>query len=135
MYRREHSAGGVLLKNGEVLLALNSSNVWTFPKGLVEEGESAQDAAVREVQEETGIKGRVIKPLGYIEYWYLWEGVKVKKRVDYFLMLYEGGELKPSWEVKDAKFFPVDKVKSVLKYKGDKQIWERAQQLILNPLE
>ncbi len=124
--RYEHSAGGVLFKGDEVLLVLNPSHVWTFPKGLVERGERPEETAVREVYEETGIRGKVLKPLGYVEYWYTMEGEKIKKRVDYFLMEYEDGQLKPSWEVKDARFFSVDEAKRVLKYKGDREVFERA---------
>ncbi len=126
MYKTEHSAGGVLFKEKSVLLILNFSSKWTFPKGLVEEGESAQDTAIREVYEETGIKGRVIGYLGKIQYWYVWEGIKIKKTVDYFLMEYVEGEIKPSFEVKDAAFFPLDKAKELLTYKGDKQVFQKA---------
>jgi len=51
-----------------VLLIKNPSGVWTFPKGLVERGEKPEDAAVREVEEETGIKGEVLQKIGEIEY-------------------------------------------------------------------
>ncbi len=128
MFKIEHSAGGVLFKDGEVLLIMNPSNKWTFPKGLVEKGESIEETAIREVYEETGIKGKVIKHIGNVQYWYVMEGVKIKKRVDYFLMEYVEGELRPSFEVKDAAFFSIDKAKELIRYRGDKEIFNKALQ-------
>ncbi len=126
MIKREFSAGGVLFKGDEVLLIKNPSGKWTFPKGNVEEGERPEDTAVREVEEETGIKGKIVKPLGDVKYWYMLKGEKIFKRVVYYLMEYEGGEPSPSWEVQDARFFPAEEVKKLLKYKGDKEIFKRA---------
>ena len=73
--RRQTSAGGVLFKResgrvGVVLIQPAGKNVWCLPKGLVEEGESPETAAEREVREETGFIGRPHAPLGTIEYWF-----------------------------------------------------------------
>ncbi len=122
----EVSAGGVLFKDREVLLIKNPSGIWTFPKGLIERGEIPEETATREVFEETGIKGRIIAPLGEIRYWYMREGQKVRKRVIFFLMEYLEGEPKASWEVQEASFFPIQEVKRLLKYKGDKEIFEKS---------
>lgn len=122
----EVSAGGVLFKDREVLLIKNPFGVWTFPKGLIERGERPEETAAREVFEETGIKGRIIAPLGEIRYWYMREGQKVRKRVIFFLMEYLEGETKASWEVQEASFFPIQEVKRLLKYKGDKEIFEKS---------
>ena len=62
--REEFSAGGVLFKDGEVLLIKNPSDVWTFPKGLVKAGEKPENTAIREVFEETGVKGKIVAPIG-----------------------------------------------------------------------
>jgi 8-oxo-dGTP diphosphatase len=126
---QEFSSGGVLLKGYQVLLVKNPSGVWTFPKGMVEEGEDPKDTAVREVQEETGVKGEVLQKIGEVEYFYTKDGKRVKKKVVYFLMKYKEGEPKASWEVQDAKFFPVEEVQTLLKYKGDKEIFQKALQL------
>ncbi len=126
MVKREFSAGGVLFKGDEVLLIKNPSGKWTFPKGNIEEGERPEDTAVREVEEETGIKGKIVKPLGDIKYWYMLKGERIFKKVVYYLMEYEGGEPLPSWEVQDARFFPAEEVKKLLKYKGDREIFKRA---------
>ncbi len=127
--KREFSAGGVLFRDDKVLLIQNPSGVWTFPKGLIEKGETPEEAAVREVYEETGIRGRILDFVGEIEYWYKLHGEKIFKRVKYYLMVYLEGEPKPSWEVKDAKFFPIDVAKRLLKYKGDRKVFEKALEL------
>lgn len=124
--KRESSAGGVLFKDKEVLLIQNPSGVWTFPKGNIERGEKPEDTAVREVLEETGVKGEILDYIGEIHYWYQLHGEKIFKRVKYYLMRYLEGEPKPSWEVKDAKFFPVEEAKNLLKYRGDREIFKRA---------
>ncbi len=124
--RREFSAGGVLFRGEEVLLIKNPSEVWTFPKGIVEEGERPEETAVREVLEETGVEGEILRPLGEITYWYTLKGERVFKRVRYFLMRYLRGEPRPSSEVLDSKFFPVEEAKDLLKYKGDKEIFSKA---------
>ena len=124
--RREFSAGGVLFRDGEVLLIKNPSGVWSFPKGNIEKGEKPEETAVREVLEETNVKGKVIDYVGEISYWYQLKGERIFKRVKYYLMEYVEGEPRPSWEVLDAKFFPVEKARELLKYKGDKEIFRKA---------
>ncbi len=128
----EVSAGGVLLKDNEVLLIKNPSDVWTFPKGNIEEGENPEETAIREVFEETGVKGKIIAPIGEIRYWYMREGKKIRKKVIFYLMEYLEGNPNPSWEVKAAAFFPLQEAKKLLKYKGDKEIFEKTMQFI-NP--
>jgi len=125
--RREFSAGGVVIKDKkEVLLIKNPSNVWTFPKGHIEPGETKEQAAIREVKEETNIDAQIVDYLGEISYFFTWGGVKIYKTVYFFLMRYIAGIPVPSWEVKDARFFPFERAKKLLKYKGDKVIFERA---------
>jgi 8-oxo-dGTP diphosphatase len=128
--RREFSAGGVVIRGDQVLLIKNPSGVWTFPKGLVEEGETPEETALREVAEETGVEGKVEGDLGEITYWYTFEGERVFKRVRYYLMSYVRGEPKPSWEVQDARFFPLKEASRLLKYKGDREILSRALRLL-----
>ena len=127
--RREFSAGGVLFKDNFVLLIKNPSGLWTFPKGLIEEGEPPEQTALREVYEETGIKGKVLDYIGEVQYWYQLHGEKILKKVKYYLMKYVEGEPKPSWEVEEAKFVPVENAEKLLKYKGDKEIFKKALEL------
>src|SRR3954469_19403389 len=97
----EFSAGGVVLRenNGkkEILLAQHSQHHgWVFPKGLIGDtvkGEKKEATALREVEEETGVKGEILKPLTPVTYWYVWEGDKRKKTVYYFLMKFVSGDI------------------------------------------
>ncbi|RTZ68303.1 MAG: NUDIX hydrolase [Aquificaceae bacterium] len=127
--RREFSAGGVVIKDKrEVLLIKNPSNIWTFPKGHIEKGETKEQAAVREVKEETNIDAQIVTYLGEISYFFTWGGVRIHKTVYFFLMKYIAGIPVPSWEVKDARFFPIEKVEGILKYRGDKEIFLKAME-------
>jgi 8-oxo-dGTP diphosphatase len=128
-FRREYSAGGVVIKDRrEVLLIKNPSGVWTFPKGHIEPGETKEEAAVREVKEETNIDAEIVDYLGEISYFFVWGGVRIYKTVYFYLMRYVSGIPVPSWEVKDARFFPLEKAERRLKYKGDKEIFSKALQ-------
>lgn len=131
--RREYSAGGVLFRDEEVLLILNPSGVWTFPKGNVEKGEKPEDTAVREVLEETGVEGKIRGYIGEVSYWYVLHGERIFKRVRYYLMVHVEGEPKPSWEVKDARFFPVEDAKNLLRYRGDREIYTKALRMLRSP--
>ena len=67
--------------------------VWSLPKGHVEAGETPVDTAVREVEEETGIRGTVLAPLGTIDFWFVADRRRVHKTVHHFLLEAQGGEL------------------------------------------
>lgn len=147
----EFSAGGIVYKrrttnderkNIKILIAQHSQHHgWVFPKGLIEKkeketksasakgfGETKEDAALREVEEETGIKGKIIKPLQPVTYWYNFEGSKIKKTVYYFLMEYVSGDTKNhDWEMEDVEWIDVDEVGERLTYKSDRQVWKEAE--------
>ena len=131
--KREYSAGGVLFKDREVLLILNPSGAWTFPKGNIEEGEKPEETALREVLEETGVEGKIRGYVGEVSYWYVLHGERIFKKVKYYLMVYVKGEPMPSWEVKDARFFPVEDARELLKYRGDRDIFAKALKLLGGP--
>ena len=67
--------------------------LWSLPKGHLEDGETAEQAAVREVAEETGIDAVVVAMLGSIDYWFVTEDYRVHKTVHHFLLRALGGEL------------------------------------------
>ena len=79
--RRRRSAAliGRLDRRGRLL--------WSLPKGHIEAGETAEQAAVREVEEETGIIGRVVAPLGTIDFWFVAEDRRIHKTVHHYLLL------------------------------------------------
>jgi len=67
--------------------------LWSLPKGHVEPGETAEQAAIREVEEETGISGEILARLGTIDFWFIADGRRVHKTVHHFLLRAVGGEL------------------------------------------
>lgn len=135
----EFSAGGVVFKktDGKVYILVTQHSQhhgWVFPKGLIGdhvEGEKKEDTAIREVEEETGIKATILKPLTPVEYWYVFEGEKIKKRVYYFLMEETGGDItKHDLEMENVEWVSPEEVKNRLTYKSDKNVWSQAAKLI-----
>jgi 8-oxo-dGTP pyrophosphatase MutT (NUDIX family) len=76
-----------------LLISTAGGRRWQLPKGHLEPGESHEEAALREVREETGVTGRLLTPLAEIDYWFVEKGsLRVHKRVHYFLLSYESGD-------------------------------------------
>lgn len=133
--RREVSAGGVVYRRRrgrvQVLLAARRTRrgdlVWGLPKGEVEPEETPEQAALREVREETGISATIEAPLGDIRYVYVWDGVRVRKRVHFFLMRARGGRLADhDEEMEDVRWFPLERAVAAAAYKGEREVLERA---------
>ena len=97
------------MRGGDVLLiATAGGKRWQLPKGRIEAGESAAQAAVREVREETGVTGRVVAPLAGVDYWFAdGSARRIKKHVDFFLLSYVEGDTAnyDPREVDDARWF------------------------------
>jgi 8-oxo-dGTP pyrophosphatase MutT (NUDIX family) len=91
----QHSAGGLVVRGQEVLLiSTRRGTRWQLPKGHLEPGETSEQAAIREILEETGVAARAVLPLGTLEYDFIGpDGVLIHKRVDYFLLAFEGGSV------------------------------------------
>ena len=112
--RHEHSAGGavVALRNGSLLVAMIATRGrtrWGLPKGAVSKGETTEEAALREVLEETGLRGSIVRPLDTIEYFFRAGDTLIQKRVDFYLMRYMGGEMEPQLsEVDDAAWVDLE---------------------------
>jgi 8-oxo-dGTP diphosphatase len=134
----EYSAGGIVfqkskIKNQKSILVCQHSqhHGWVFPKGLIGDhikGEGKEETALREVKEETGINGKILKPLKPIEYRYVFEEEKIKKTVYYYLMEYISGDTKDhDFEMENVEWIPEDKVEERLTYSSDKKIWEEAK--------
>ncbi len=136
--RRQTSAGGVLFKRegGRVWVVLiqpAGRNVWGLPKGLVEEGESPEAAAEREVREETGCIGQHRASLGTIEYWFYSqeEKTRIRKRVFFYLMEFEREDPRGhDAEVQAVQWIPVEEAPSRLTYDSEREILDRARRLI-----
>jgi 8-oxo-dGTP pyrophosphatase MutT (NUDIX family) len=137
--RKEISAGGVVYRRrrGDVQIALAARRtrrgdlVWGLPKGEIESGESPEDAALREVREETGLEAAIEDELGKIRYFYVWEGVRVRKMVHFFLMRRTGGNVRfHDDEMEDVRWFPLSHALRLAAYKGEREVLERAAERI-----
>jgi 8-oxo-dGTP pyrophosphatase MutT (NUDIX family) len=133
--RSEVSAGGVVYRREDdaVDLALAARRTrrgqlaWGLAKGAIEQGESDEQAAVREVLEETGLEADVEADLGDIRYFYVWEGVRVRKRVHFFLMRATGGDVaNHDSEMEEVRWFPLRTAIKRASYKGEREVIERA---------
>ncbi|MBI1377960.1 MAG: NUDIX domain-containing protein [Frankiales bacterium] len=127
----ETSAGGLVVdRSGPVaraaLIARHDRRgrlVWSLPKGHIEPGETPEDAAVREVEEETGIRGRVLAPLGVIDFWFVADQRRVHKTVHHFLLEACGGELSDEdVEVVEVAWVPLGEVTGVLAYADERRL-------------
>ena len=97
--------------------------LWSLPKGHLEDGETAEQAAEREVQEETGILGHVLTPLGDIDYWFVTEGRRVHKTVHHFLLRFLGGELcDEDVEVTEVAWVPLTELDTRLAYADERRL-------------
>jgi 8-oxo-dGTP pyrophosphatase MutT (NUDIX family) len=107
--------------------------LWSLPKGHVEAGESHEDTAVREVAEETGITGRVLAPLGTIDFWFVAEGRRVHKTVHHFLLLAQGGELSDQdIEVEQVEWVPLAQLANRLAYADERRLVEQVPTLLMD---
>jgi 8-oxo-dGTP pyrophosphatase MutT (NUDIX family) len=137
----EISAGGVIVDVHEgtarvaVIARRNRAGrvEWCLPKGHVENGETLEQTAVREVAEETGIVGHVVASLGIIDYWFTISGARVHKVVHHYLLEATGGALSiegdPDAEAIDVAWFPLGDVQAHLTFPNERRIaqeaWER----------
>jgi len=127
---RQFSAGGIVVRKtkdsqAEILVSQHSGHHgWSFPKGLIEVGEKSEEAATREVEEETGVIAKIIEKLGTTQYFFVQDGKKILKTVTWFLMEYQSdGEAKTAWEVSDKKWLSPAEVGNQLSFKSDKEFW------------
>lgn len=124
------SAGGVVVRAAEVLLVRVSDAkgrpVWCFPKGRLDDGETAAQAAVREVEEETGWRCRIDKPLASTEYWFQREGRRIRKTVVWFGMspIEQAGV--PDGEVEEVLWVSLDMARDRLTYASDLALLNQA---------
>ena len=105
--------------------------LWSLPKGHLEEGETAEAAAIREVMEETGITGRVVAPLGTIDFWFVAEGRRIHKTVHHFLLLATAGELSADdVEVSQVEWVPIAELGDRLAYADERRLVEQVPALL-----
>jgi 8-oxo-dGTP pyrophosphatase MutT (NUDIX family) len=128
---REFSSGGLVIRNlkGRPFLAVVRvrDKILALPKGHPEPGESAQEAAQREVREETGLEATPIEKLGDVRYWYARDGDRVLKVVSFFLFRYRSGRLEDhDDEVEEALWIPLEEAPVRLAYRGEKDMAKAA---------
>ncbi len=128
----EFSAGGIVYKKERntlfILLAKHSYHKgWVFPKGLIDKGETKEQAAIREVKEESGADGVIQKSLEPITYWYRFENEKRKKTVYYFIMQYAGGDISQhDFEMDDVQWYKAQDAVKKLTYRSEKELLEKS---------
>jgi 8-oxo-dGTP pyrophosphatase MutT (NUDIX family) len=129
----ELSAGGAVVLDRHVIVVIpvkrdaQHKRVIVLPKGHLDEGETEEAAAIREVTEETGVIAELIEKLGDVEYSYERRGRRRNKRVAFYLFEYRSGSLEDhDHEIEDAHWMPLEKATEELTYPGEREIAKRA---------
>ena len=134
--QRAVSAGGIVYRIAEphpefAICGRDSDGVWGLPKGTPDPGESLEQTATREVEEETGLKVRVVDKIGVIEYWFSREGVRYHKWVHYYLMEEIGGDTSAhDVEYDRVEWFPVEVALKKLTFKNEVEVAHKALALL-----
>jgi len=137
----EVSAGGLLLRRRDstydaLLIGRGTPpGIWTLPKGHVEARETNEQAALREVHEETGCWGEIVMRLNEISYWFYVGRAKHRKSVTFYLMRYLSGDpANHDHEVDEARWFDIVQSRKTLKYVNEKRLVDIAMEfLAANP--
>jgi 8-oxo-dGTP pyrophosphatase MutT (NUDIX family) len=137
---REVSAGGVVYRptdDGDVEVVLASRRTrrgqlaWGLAKGGVEAGETVEQAAVREVQEETGYTADIEADLGDTKYMYVWDDIRIRKTVHFFLMKHTGGDPDDrDDEMEEIRWFPLERAIKRAAYRGERDMLVKASELL-----
>ena len=134
----ERSAGGIVVDvhQGQARIAVIARRnragriEWCLPKGHLETGETLQQAAAREVEEETGIEGRVLTELGTIDYWFATSDRRIHKYVHHYLLEATGGQLTidndPDHEAIDVAWLPLREAHEHLTFPNERRIARQA---------
>jgi len=134
--RNEHSSGGAVIHSFEgrphvAMIATRGRTRWGLPKGAVSKGETSEQAALREVQEETGILADIVTPLDTIEYFFRAGDTLIRKRVDFYLMHYVGGKLTPQLtEVDDVEWVELSEAIRRASFESEKKLLSAALERI-----
>ncbi len=130
--RFEFSSGGIVQENGNLLMVkvqnIEGTQIWTFPKGHIEKGEKLEEAALREVEEETGYQCEIVKPFERAQYWFKRDDILTKKTVSWYLMkpIKKTGTFDPE-EILETKWVPFEEAVKLARYKSDRKILAKLQ--------
>ncbi len=133
--REEVSAGGVVVRHGDpdtppvFLIIRDSYRNWGFPKGHLEPGETAADAALREVREETGLDDLELRvPLGEIDWHFRFRGRRIHKRCHFFLLESFGATTEPQVDegITECRWEPFDRALALVSYDNAREVLQRA---------
>lgn len=103
------SAGVIVRRDGKYLLLHYDAGHWDFPKGHIEKGETEEQAALRELKEETGLSGSIVQGFNHkIAYFYTHEGKRLRKEVTFFIARADAGNVVLSSEHKKFEWLPFD---------------------------
>jgi 8-oxo-dGTP pyrophosphatase MutT (NUDIX family) len=129
----EFSAGGVVVRDREVIVVVpvrrdaNGNRVLALPKGHPDGDETPEQAAAREVSEETGVRAELVGKLGDIRYIYERRGRRIDKTVSFFLFEYRSGDVADhDHEIEEAMWMPLEEAAQKLSFVGERQMVSRA---------
>ena len=122
----EKSCGAVIFEGDKILVIQQVKGHWGFPKGHVEEGETEEETAIREVKEEVNVDVEIEKGPRY-QLDYIIKGKESHKTVVYFIAKYKSGKIKRQVEeVIDAKWVSIRKAKELISFENIRDILDRA---------
>jgi 8-oxo-dGTP pyrophosphatase MutT (NUDIX family) len=131
--KREFSAGGVVVRTfrGRPFAAAVAPRrgVLALPKGHPDGDETMEQAATREVREETGLDGDLVEKLDDVRYWYTRSGERVLKVVSFYLFSYRSGRIADhDDEIEHVEWVPLEELPERLSYKGEQDVARKANQ-------
>jgi 8-oxo-dGTP diphosphatase len=140
--RDQRSAGGVVARERRdggwevALICVGDRRRWQLPKGIVEEGEAPEVAALRETREEAGVDADLVAPLETVEYWYVGTErgggrVRFHKRVHFYLLAYRAGDVADhDHEVHEARWVELAEAARLLAFPSERKVVEQAGEML-----
>ena len=99
------------------------TDVWALPKGHIDPGETEEQAAIREVREETGLRVALDERLGDVEYWFRIDATRIHKSVAFFLLQWQSGSpMRQTSEIEEVAWVDLERSQDVLTYPGERDM-------------